>query len=206
MDWFKNGLKQPGKSGAGLARHMGWDPSVPSKIASGKRLIKAPEVAKIAEYFGNQPFYEAPGNARPGPTAGLLSDKTIPIYASAEGGTFGMTISYEPIEHIPCPGPLVGVRNAFGFYVLGDSMEPRYSAGDLVCVHPTKPVRRGNYVLVILKSADQMDHDALIKRLVSMDSQHIVLEQLNPPKKLDPIPRDRVQGIHLIVASFEGGV
>ena len=56
IQWIRDDLKQPGKSQAGLARHMGWDPSVVSKILRGRRGLKVQEAAKIRAYFGAKKF------------------------------------------------------------------------------------------------------------------------------------------------------
>lgn len=51
-DWIRKGLAQPGKSGKGLARALGVDNSVVSRMIHGKREIKADELPIIAEYLG----------------------------------------------------------------------------------------------------------------------------------------------------------
>ena len=47
------------------------------------------------------------------------------------------------IDIVPPPASLAGVPNAYAVYVVGASMEPRYYQGELVMIHPGKPVTAG---------------------------------------------------------------
>lgn len=51
IDWIRKGLLKPGKSGKGLARHLGVNNSVVSRMIHGKRSIKPEELPLIAEYL-----------------------------------------------------------------------------------------------------------------------------------------------------------
>ncbi len=125
----------------------------------------------------------------------------IPVYASAQGGPDGTLLTYDPIEYVDRPEPLFGVRGAFAMYVVNDSMEPKYSQGALLLVHPTRPVRRGDFVLIVKRSVGD-EHSALVKQLVRIGEEELVLRQFNPPDEFE-IPRENVLGIHLVVGSFE---
>lgn len=173
--------------------------------------ILQPQSEVTTQFRDERPSYATPPaqplpqpNAIAAPRNDLFSAGDIPIYASAEGGDFGMTISYDPIERVPCPAPLVGVRGAFGFYVVGDSMAPLFQPGWMVLVHPTKPARVGDAVLVVLRNGSQDDsnHDALIKLYDGWKNDKLHLRQLNPARKINPIERSRVSSIHLVVATF----
>lgn len=137
-------------------------------------------------------------SARP---AGFDRHNLIPVYASAQGGPDGTLLTYEPIEYVDRPEPLIGVRGAFAMYVVNDSMEPKYSQGTLLLVHPTRPVRRSDYVLVVMRSAGN-EHSALVKQLVRMDQDELVLRQFNPPSEF-AVRRSEVAGVHLVIGSFE---
>ena len=50
--WIEDGLRRPGKSQRGLARHLKVDDSAISRILSGRRAIKADELRKIQDYLG----------------------------------------------------------------------------------------------------------------------------------------------------------
>ena len=69
-------------------------------------------------------------------------------------------------------------------------------------IHPQRPVRKGNDVLVITRSEGD-DHEAFIKELVSVDIDQVTLRQLNPEKTFS-LPRDRVTGLNLVVGAYYG--
>lgn len=150
----------------------------------------------------------SPSATAPAPNAGAavpasFGARDLPVYASAQGGPDGMLVSYEPIEWIERPSPLAGVPSAFAMYVVNDSMEPRYRQGDLLLVHPQRPVRRGQDVLVI-RASDESQHAAYVKELVALDAARVRLRQLNPPGEFD-LDRGLVVGLHLVVGVWYGG-
>lgn len=135
------------------------------------------------------------------PASELVGERDLPIFASAQGGNDGMMLTVgEVVETVRRPAPLAGVKGAFGMYVIGDSMSPAYEQGDLILINPAKPPRGGDDVLVI-KVGDDNTHTALVKRLVKMDDGIVRLKQFNPAKEFD-VPRDQVQGLHLIVGRY----
>jgi SOS-response transcriptional repressor LexA len=54
-DWLRLGLRQPGKTGRGLAAFLGLDPAAVSRMVAGERQIKADEIPRMAEYLGLPP-------------------------------------------------------------------------------------------------------------------------------------------------------
>lgn len=114
----------------------------------------------------------------------LLGAKDFPIFASARGGPGGMIVTYDPIEYKERPAPLAGVKGAFGVYMIGESMEPVYQTGDMLLIHPTKPPRANDDVLVVTSDGRGGDL-ALVKRLVRQSDSNLVLRQFNPPHDFD---------------------
>lgn len=97
------------------------------------------------------------------------------------------------------PHVLADVRNAYGVYYVGSSMEPRYASGFLLWVHPHKPPSRGRAV-VVYKTNDAV----LVKEFVGWQGSDLVLRQLNPPEEVR-IPANLVRECHLVVGSDEEG-
>src|SRR5690349_21670507 len=60
----------------------------------------------------------------------------LPVYASAEGGEGQIIVSLDPMELIPRPSPVLGVRDAYAVYITGESMIPEFEPGDLAIVNP----------------------------------------------------------------------
>jgi len=128
----------------------------------------------------------------------------IPVMGVAEGGEEGRSLwNGEVVDHVARPPSLAGAPNAYATYVTGTSMEPRYHPGEMIYVHPGKPVTMGSYVLVQLKAKHEGEPPpALIKRLAKKTGAKIVLEQFNPPKHFD-IALKEVVSMHRIVGSGE---
>lgn len=181
-----------------------------SKLENGSRRMTTDWMATLAKALGLPRPHDllSPPQVDGAPVPLLHADglvgeeKDLPVYASAEGGPTGMMVAYEPIEWVKRPDPLFNVPKAFGFFVVGESMLPRYEPGELLLVHPTKPAHRNDYVLVILTDAIDSEHSALVKRFIGWKDGGLVLEQLNPQKTLDPIPKQQVRGIHIIVGTY----
>ena len=82
-------------------------------------------------------------------------------------------------------------------------MEPRYHPGEMIYVHPDKPVTVGSYVFVQLRTkAAGEPLLTLIKRLTKKTRTRIVLQQFNPVKLFD-IALNDVIWMHRIIGSGE---
>lgn len=107
-------------------------------------------------------------------------DRTFPIYAAAEGGDGAIILSWDAIEYTSTPPGLELVRGAYGMYIVGESMEPRYDRGEKVWVNPNTPARPGHDVL-IFQSRDG-ETKGLVKRLVKITPTELTVSQFNPQK------------------------
>lgn len=143
-------------------------------------------------------------NARLGGAVSLT--KKIPVYGQAMGGRYGeFVLNGNKVADILAPASLDGVPDAYAVYVSGDSMEPRYFAGEAAFIHPGLPVRKGDFVLAQILTDEQGDSApiAYVKRFVGMDDKRLRLEQLNPKKVLE-FSRKRVVSVHLILMAGRG--
>jgi phage repressor protein C with HTH and peptisase S24 domain len=128
----------------------------------------------------------------------------IPAYGQAVGGRDGeFILNGNRIVDVLAPPSLQGVPDAYAVYVVGDSMEPRYFAGEAVFVNPRLPVRRGDFVVAQIAVADDAPPHAYIKRFVARDSRILRLEQFNPKKAL-AFPVRRVISVHRIIMGGDG--
>jgi phage repressor protein C with HTH and peptisase S24 domain len=131
--------------------------------------------------------------------------RLLRLYSSALAGPLGeFMLDTENAGVVPAPPMLHDVQDAYAVHIVGDSMDPRYCAGEIVFVHPWKPVRRNDYVVV------QLYHDGndgavagMVKRFVRQTADDVTLEQLNPAREIS-LPAKVVKSIHRIVGSSEG--
>jgi phage repressor protein C with HTH and peptisase S24 domain len=144
----------------------------------------------------------APSKSMPAPRAG--TQEKLKVLGMAECGADGWSLwNGDVIDLIDRPAGLVGVPNAYAVYVVGASMEPRYHPGEVVHIHPGRPIEIGAYVLVQKKPRAAGEAPlAVIKRLSKRSGAKITLEQFNPPKTFDIKAGDLVS-IHRVVGSGE---
>ena len=145
--------------------------------------------------------------ATPRPHAGYQSavkiTAWIPVYGQAVGGKDGeFILSGNQVSEVLAPASLSNVPNAYAVYVVGDSMEPRYFAGETVFVNPRLPISRGAFVVAQISSGNEGASRAFIKRFVSQDSRRLRLEQYNPKKTLE-FPVSKVVSVHRVMMSGE---
>jgi phage repressor protein C with HTH and peptisase S24 domain len=128
----------------------------------------------------------------------------VPVMGIGEGGKDGWSLwNGEIVDYVQRPPSLANAPSGYAAYVVGASMEPRYHPGELIFMHPGKPVTPGCYVMVQLKAkAEGEPPPALVKRLGKKTGIKYVLEQFNPPRTFD-IQTTDVVSIHRIVGSGE---
>lgn len=161
------------------------------------------DVGWLLENGKDQPVFEVPHYGQPAlPDRAFpvqFGARDLPVFGSAKGSFSGEAVdSSSPVEWILRPPVLAGVKNAFGVYVVGTSMEPRYHQGEIVLVHPGRPKGRGAYVVVLLT-----DDTAIVKRLLRQTDDFWEVEQLNPPAK-EKLPATRVAKVYCIVGTQQG--
>ncbi|WP_262691278.1 S24 family peptidase [Kordiimonas aestuarii] len=124
--------------------------------------------------------------------------RDLPVLGRAQGGSDGNIVMEDSaIDWAYRPVPLEGVADAFAVLVTGDSMVPKYAAGDLVYVNPEKQPRKGRYVLVELDG-----HKGLVKQFDRWDGDTLVLHQFNPASELR-FDRREILRVLLIIGSMD---
>lgn len=128
----------------------------------------------------------------------------IKVLGAAEGGADGqLQWNGEVVDYIDRPPQLAQAPNGYATYVFGTSMEPRYHPGEIVYMHPGRPLTAGCYVLVQIQPKQPGDPPgAYVKRYVRRTPTKLVVEQLNPSKEIE-FPLKDVLAIHRIVGSGE---
>ncbi len=181
-------------SGSELARRLDMHPHAMRRYLRNETQPKSPLAAKIAEMFGVSVEH----------VLGFGEDASIalgriPLYGTAEGGLGSDVSLAQAIDHIERPSLMRAAPSAYAVYVVGESMEPRYYAGEIAYVNPTRPVRKGDFVIVQMLDGD--DRSAIIKRYISSNDKHVFVEQLNPSRKMQ-LPKKIIVGVHFVQGAF----
>lgn len=233
--WLKQQFLATGKRQSELVtylqnRGIDIDATKVSKTVGGTRQVQQNELAYVWQFFGHASdelaaALDSVGQALPAgeldpgqrgtspmPNAGLperirLDSGQMPIYGTAVGGAAGSRILFngQILGTVARPESLASNPRAYAVYVHGDSMEPRYEAGEIVLVNPDKGYRKGNYVVAQVFDNEDDPPFGYVKRFVSYGDD-LVLEQLNPPEGEDRtirFDRSRVVSVHRIVGTLD---
>lgn len=198
-DLSKNVL---GRNHAYLQQYL--ERGVPAKLPEDMRMALAPALGIDEEELREHPR-SVPKTLRPAepPRNTVESFDRLKVLGMAECGPDGWSLwNGDVIDMVDRPANLRGVPGAYAVYVVGASMEPRYHPGELVHIHPGKPLTIGAYVLVQRRPKDGDTPAAVIKRLIKRTGSKIVLEQFNPHKTFE-IRADDIVSIHRVVGSGE---
>lgn len=226
------------ESASAAAAAVGVNPSTYRAHENGQNEFSAGYAGRYGKRFGVSASWLLTGEGN-GPTATKLDDpdralsnlprpmpnasppvpvdfpaRRLPMYGAAIGGADGrFVLNGNKVADALCPPQLADVPDAYGVFVVGTSMEPRYFAGEAVFLHPHLPVRQGDFVVVQLLGADEGEQvEGYVKRFVSMNAKELVLEQYEDREGIDEnaplndrrrlkFPRSRVAAVHKIVQS-----
>lgn len=210
-------VTETGMTPSAIAKAAGVAASTVNRPYSGDETAGAPTlktIAKIAAatgvpFEGSALTVSAPSvpqpNVRPAPDvalpdfAGMPRDIPIRGIAACSSGDGAFQIeATNVVDWARRPPALAGVRDAYGLYLSGDSMEPRWSHGDMILVHPGRPARPGDHVVLILRDGPHETPYAYCKRLVRRHGGMVTVEQYNPPSQRD-FPEERVEAVHRIL-------
>src|SRR5260370_19421256 len=176
---------------------------------------KSVRLSELASFLGTTVDYlitehessllAPPSPGAVGPPMALSAGRPdLAVYASAAGGPEGAwVLSGDAIAWIHRDQRLVGVRDAFACYVVGESMFPAYEQGNLLLVNPAVPPNAGDDCLLIQEASDGSRY-ALIKRLVRFNSTSWTVKQWNPDKTFS-LPRKEWQRALLVIGKHNRG-
>lgn len=193
-------LDRTGETAVGLSRACGMGDTWVKQILRGRaarpnaeallalaRIIGADPAQLMAGRSQSQPTQNDMGTPLPQVFRSIKNDSNVPllpIYGAAEGGDGIMILDAEPIEWRERPINLRTVKTAFGVYVINDSMAPALEPGDIVYVHPGRPLKPGRDAVFLRTSPDQQMH-VVVKRLVRSTEKSWRVEQFNPARQFD---------------------
>ena len=100
-------------------------------------------------------------------------------------------------DYVRCPG--MHDPNTFAVRVVGDSMEPKFHAGDIVIFSPAVEVRNGDDCFVRFTRP----HETTFKRVFFEEDNRIRLQPRNENYAPTIVEGDRVNGIYKAVIRYE---
>ncbi|MDD9901565.1 MAG: helix-turn-helix domain-containing protein [Alphaproteobacteria bacterium] len=182
----------PGLTQKGLAARMGLNPAAVNRMLYGRRNIMAEEIPIIEDYLG-MALSLAPssgvdveytqdksktvarhrgGMADVGGSASALS--AVPVY-NAGGAAGGLVRGPSPVDWAARHPAQAQILDAYAVYYMGGDMAPRYFRGELVYLHPGRPAKADNDVLLTLASGQ-----TLLRRVIADDGKILRVAMYNP--------------------------
>ena len=195
-------MKARGITQAALARGMkrGKD-YIYDLVKNRKDDIGASDLLALADELDTTCDWIMAGRGEPdGPAGGETRRKRhdLPVFGSAAGSWIrAERLATQPIEHIGRPAALRNVPDAYAIYVTGRSMEPVHCQGDLRAIHPRRPARIGDDVIVHMR-----DGSAQIGRLAAAPPGKVRLHKFNPASTVD-IDSGTVRATHLVLTTTD---
>ncbi len=191
----------------GLAQHMGLNAAAVNRMLHGRRNIMAEEIPVIESHLGvkltqddveyrqdgkklRRGFSDVSSNA---PDKDGVSVR-VPVYSSVFPAQLGEADGARNIiEWVAGHPAQLGVRDAFAIYMSSDEMEPRYFRGELVFVHPHRPLQAGKDCVVVHK-----DGSLSVRHVVSSSDGALKLAQFNPKNQKSVAEKD-VAAVYAVV-------
>ena len=124
----------------------------------------------------------------------------LPVMGTAAGSHARGAFQFEGgvIDYVRRPPALAGSKSAYALYIEGTSMEPEHRQGDLRFVHPDRPPRIGDSVVVQSRHNDLDGIEATIGHLVGRTATVVKIGKLNPTATVE-IPRVFVVAVHKVL-------
>ncbi|MEA1938926.1 MAG: XRE family transcriptional regulator, partial [Pseudomonadota bacterium] len=191
MNRIKQWREHVGLSQARLAEAIGTSRSQIVKLERGERRLTQEWMERLSRVIGCAPadfLPVGPGvrDAQRSLAPGAVPMKAVPVLSFVQAGHWCETpVDPAAIEMAWVPED-VG-RNVFGLRVLGESMSPDFSEGDLIFVDPDMPPRPGCYVVAKRDSDNESTFKKYRPRIEGPDG-YIELAPLNddyPMLRLD---------------------
>lgn len=182
-----------------LADKVGTTASTINKLEKGQMRLTDKWVYPIADALGVGPGDLFAADSQPIDTP--MNTRYLPVYGLAAGSITGThRMDSQPVEYVASPSTLDHVRDAYALIVTGTSMEPRYFAGDAIFLHPHRPCKPGDHV--VIQEERDGGINVSVKCLKAVTEKYIVTEQYNPPAEVKFL-RERVQAMHRVLTPNE---
>lgn len=156
-----------------------------------------------------QPDQVPDDRVSPSPARVITGDeggqRSLPILGIAVAGKDGFfELNGEVHGYVERPSALYGVDDAYALYVEDESMVPRYMPGEIIFVHPRRPITRDCFVVVQFRpEEDGQPPRALVKQYVKRSAAKLSLREYNPEVRLLTFPLGSLLSMHRIIRGGE---
>lgn len=185
--WVNEGLKKKDKTKAGMAKALGIGPSQAKHITTGKRSLKADDLAIVARYI-EEPLPQIPGLKRvrrSGPTLSVTYKIGLGAAINGHdgeelpqlhpGGTFSFLPQYAA-EVLTNDVDMAIPRGSFAVYVRYFDARNNIHVGDFVIAHATSPDHK------------KSERSPIIRRVTAAKDGKIILSCESSDHRLNAAP------------------
>lgn len=133
--------------------------------------------------------------------------RDVPVFGTAAGSVMGAQqgawqMTSDPVDYVRRAPGLATAKDAYALYVENESMEPRYPPGELVFIHPGRPVRSGDVVVVQTQNAEHAPIETYIKIMVRRSNGDVICRQYNPEAEIR-FSGNTVVSVHRVLTMAE---
>src|SRR5262245_5967413 len=159
-------------------------------------------VLQLAGLEGSQsvPARNATQTVRPVSLNAAAGQRDLPVLSTFREGSDGFWfIDGDAKEFVERPANLRGVANAFALYADGESMQPRYFAGELLFVNPNRPITPSCFVAI-----EMSDGRGQVRQFLRRTHDGVFVRRFNPDQE-QRLPAPEVKRMYRITGSAELG-
>jgi phage repressor protein C with HTH and peptisase S24 domain len=166
--------------------------------------VQAGAVLQLAGLEGSQSAPARTGAAVVRPVSlnasAAAGQRDLPVQSAFREGAEGFWfVEGDAKEFVERPANLRGVANAFALYAEGESMQPRYFAGELLFVNPNRPITPNCFVAI-----EMMDGRGQVRQFLRRTHDGIFVRRLTPDQE-QRLPAREVKRLYRITGSAELG-
>ncbi len=153
----------------------------------GDFMQKVADVLGVTEFwlrYGEEPnAVMAPATMQPTPRHDMPLD--VPVMGTGTGGHDGAINIDGAVDYLRRPSALANAKKVYAVFISGESMEPRYFAGEPVFVSPTRPISVGDHLVIQCRAPDG-ELFAFVKLVMGRTSKGWRVGQYNPVREWSP--------------------
>ncbi len=126
--------------------------------------------------------------------------RDLPVHSAFREGADGFWfVEGDAKEFVERPANLRGVANAFALYADGESMQPRYFAGELLFVNPNRPITPNCFVAI-----EMADGRGQVRQFLRRSHDGVFVRRFSPDQE-QKLPAPEVKRMYRITGSAELG-